>query len=53
MRGMIPIWLLLMLVAGCGSGSESQWSHTQSAGSETVQAAGARSGAPTSRLAAT
>ena len=43
MRGMIPIWLLFMLVAGCGSGTESQLSQTQSAGRETVQAASARS----------
>ena len=43
MRGMIPIWLLFMLVAGCGSGSESQLSQKQGNGRETVQAASVRS----------
>jgi uncharacterized protein YcfL len=41
MRSLVPIWLLLMLVAGCSSGPESQLSQTQSSGSETVQAASA------------
>ena len=43
MRTLIPIGLLFILVTGCSSGSESQLSQTQSNGSETVQAASARS----------